>query len=72
MVSTLIRLGLVNATSHTVSVQSLELVMALAKKYVLEERVMKNITREIMLDLRAKNIEKIFHIPRASQYIILT
>lgn len=64
MVSTiLIRLGLVNATSNLVSVQSSEVIMVLAKNYVLEERVVKNIIGEIVLDLRPKHIEKVFHLP---------
>lgn len=68
----LIRLGLVNATSHPISVQSSELIMALAENYVSEERVVKRITREIILDLRPNNIEKLFHLPRVDQYIRLT
>ena len=70
-VSTLIRLGLVNTTSHPISVQSSELIMALAENYVSEERVVKSITREIFLDLRPKNIDKVFHLPRENQYIRL-
>ena len=64
MVSTLIRSRLVNISSHPILVQSSELIMALAKNYVLEERVVKIITREIILDLRPKNIEKVFHLLR--------
>ena len=72
MVSTLIRSGLVNVASHTVSVQSLELVMTLTKQLVLEERVVKSVTGEIILDLRLKNIEKVFHLLRIDQFIRLT
>lgn len=36
--------------------------MALAKNYVSEERVVKSVTREIVLDLRPRNIEKVFHL----------
>ena len=36
--------------------------MALAANYVLEERVAKRITGGIILNLRPKNIEKIFHL----------
>ena len=50
----------------------LDLEMALVENYVLEERVIKNITREIILDLRPKNIKKVFHLPRAYRYIRLT
>lgn len=59
MVSTLIRSELVNAASHPVSVQSSKLIMALVENYVSEERVVKTITGEIVLDLRPKNIEKV-------------
>lgn len=68
----LIRLGLVNATSHLILVQSSKLIMALAENYVTKERVVKSITREIMLDLRPKNIEKVFYLLRVDQYIRLT
>ena len=51
MVSTLIHLGLVNAASHPVSIQSSELIMKLAQHFVLEERVVKSVTGEIFLDL---------------------
>ena len=54
MVSTLIIFGLVNAASHSTLVQSSELVMALEENYVSEERVVKSITGEIILDLRPK------------------
>ena len=64
MASTLIRLGLVNKTSHPISVQPSVLFMVLVEKYVLEERVVKIITREIILDLRPKNIKKVFHLRR--------
>ena len=46
--------------------------MALEKNYVSEERVEKSIIGQIILDLRLKNIEKAFHLPRADQYIRLT
>jgi hypothetical protein len=69
MVTTLIRWGLVNLASHPISVQSSKLIMALAENYVSEERVVKSITCEIILDLRTKNIKKVFHLLRACQYI---
>lgn len=72
MVSALIRSGLVNAALHPVLVQSSELIMALVENYVSEERVVKNIIGEIVLDLRPKNIEKVFHLLRENQYIRLT
>lgn len=72
MISSLIRSGIVNAASHLISIQSLELIMALVENYVSEERVVKSITGEIMLDLRPKNIEKVFHFLRVDQYIRLT
>ena len=72
MVLKLIRLGLVNATSHPTSVQSSELIMALVENYVREEKVVQSSIREIVLDLRPRNIEKIFHLPRVDQYVKIT
>lgn len=72
MLFTLIRWGLVNIVSHLVSIQSSELIIALVKNYASKERVVKSITREIILDLRPKNIEKVFHLLKAYQYIRLT
>lgn len=72
MISSLIRSGLVNTASYPISVQSSELVMVLAENYVLVERVVKSITGEIILDLRPKNIKKLFHLARVDQYIRLT
>ena len=72
MVSALIKSRLVNVASHQVLVQSFKLIMALEKNYVSEERVVKIITREIILDLSPKNIKKVFHLLRVDKYIILT
>lgn len=33
---------------------------------------MKSIIEEIVLDLRPRNIEKVFHLPRAYQYVKIT
>lgn len=46
--------------------------MTLAENYASEERVVKSITGEIFVDLRPKNIEKVFHLLRFNQYIRLT
>ena len=67
MIFALIRSRLVNVASHPISIQSSKLIMALAKNYVLEVRVVKSIIGEIVLDLRPKNIEKKFNLPRADQ-----
>lgn len=66
MVSTTIRLGLVNVASHPTSVQFSKLIMTLAENYVPKEKVVKCITREIVLELGPRNIKKIFHLPRAN------
>ena len=71
MVSAIIKLGLVNITSHLVSIQSSKLIMKLVENYISEEWVVKSITREIFLNLRPKNIQKVFHLLRADQYIRL-
>ena len=72
MVSALIHLGLVNTTSHSVSVQSSGLVMTLAQHFVPGERVVKSVIGEIIFDLWPNNIEKIFHLLREDQFIRLT
>ena len=72
MVSTLSRLGLINVTSHPTLVQSSDLVMALTENYVSTKRVVKIIIGGIALDLRLKNIEKVFHLLRAYQYVKIT
>ena len=43
--------GIVNTVSHLMSVQSAKLIMALAQCFVLEERVVKSVTGEVVLDL---------------------
>lgn len=52
MVSALIQYGLVNTTSQCTLAQSFELIMTLVEHYVTEEKVVKRITGEIVLDLR--------------------
>ncbi len=64
MVSTVIKYGLVNAASRPTSVQSSKLIMTFVEHYVPEEKVVKSVTGEIVLDLKPRNIEKVFHIPR--------
>lgn len=46
--------------------------MALAQHFVYEERVVKNVIGEVVLDLQPDNIEKVFHLPRADQFIRLS
>ena len=72
MVSTLIWSLMVNVASHSVLLQSLELIVTLVEHLVPEERVVKSLIGEIVLDLQPKNIEKIFHLPWADQFIKLT
>jgi hypothetical protein len=43
MISSLILSGLVNVTSHLVSVQSLKYIMALAHHYVQEEKIVRSV-----------------------------
>ena len=69
MVSKLIWLGLVNAMSHPTFVQSLELIMALAKNFVTEEKVVKSVIGKVFLDLQPWNIEKFFHLPKVDKYV---
>ena len=68
----LIQSGLVNIASHQTSVQSSDLIMTLAHHYVLEEKAVKSVTREIVLGLKPQNIEKVFHLPKVDQYLQIT
>ena len=70
--STLIHSGLVNAASHPGTVQSAELIMTVSRHFVPDERVVKSISGEVVLDLRPDNIERVFHLPRADQFIRLS
>lgn len=69
MASKLIQSGLVNFVSHPTLFQSFELIMILAQHYVPDEKVVKSMTREIVLDLRPQYIEKVFHLRREDQYL---
>lgn len=51
LVSSLIHSRLVNVSSHPISVQSAELVMTLVQNFVPEERVVKSVIGEVVLDL---------------------
>ena len=70
--SALIHSRLVNATSHPRTVQSAELIMTLSRHFVPDERVVKSVSGEVVLDLRPDNIERVFHLPRADQFIRLS
>ena len=72
LTSALIRSGLVNAALHPGSVQSAELIMTLSQHFVPEERVVKSVSGDVVLDLRPDNIERVFHLPRADQFIKLS
>ena len=51
LVSTLIHFRLVSTTSHPVLVQLVELIMTLAQHFFAQERVVKSITGEVILNL---------------------
>jgi hypothetical protein len=68
MVSQMIRVGLVSVASHLVSVQSSELIMEMAQHYVADERIVKSVTGDIILDLHPDNIERVFHLPKLDNY----
>ena len=72
LTSVLIRSGLVNVASHPRSVQSAELIMTLSQHFVPDERVVKSVSGEVVLDLRPDNIERVFHLPRADQFLRLS
>ena len=69
MVSTMIKLRLGNATSHPPFLQSSKLTMTLVENYVPKEKVVKSVTREIVLDLRPQNIKKVFHLSWEDHYL---
>ena len=46
--------------------------MTLAQHFVLKERVVKIMNGEVVLELKPNNIERVFHLPRANQFIKLT
>ena len=72
LTSALIHSRLVNAVSHPGTVQSAELIMTLSQHFVPDERVVKSISGEVVLDLRPDDIERVFHLPRANQFIRLS
>ena len=43
--------------------------MTLVEHYVTKEKVVKCVTREIVLDLQPQKIEKVFHVPRVDWYL---
>ena len=51
LTSALIRSGLVNAASHPGTVQSAELITTLSQHFVPDERVVKSVSGEVVLDL---------------------
>ena len=69
LVSALICSRLVNVVSHPVLVQSTKLIMALSQCFVPNKRVVKSVTGEVVLDLWPDNIERVYHLPRADQFI---
>ena len=72
MMSALIYSGLVNAASHMGTVQSAKLIMTLSRHFVSDERVVKSVIGEVVLDLQPDKIERVFHLPRANQFIQLS
>ena len=46
--------------------------MTLEQYFVLEERVVKSMIGEVVLDLQPDNIERVFHLPRVDQFIRLS
>ena len=58
-----------NAASHPGTVQSAKLIMTLSQHFVPDERVVKSVSGEVVLDLRPDNIERVFHFLRADQFI---
>ena len=64
----MIKNGLVNVASHLVSVQSSDLMMTIAQHYVLDERIVKSVTGEMVLDPRLDDIKKVFHLPASNSF----
>ena len=72
MVSTLIWSDLVNEASQSTLVQFSKLIITLINHYLTEEKVIKRLIGEIVLDLQPRNIDKKFPLPREDQYVRLT
>ena len=69
MVLALIQSNLVNEASHSTLVQFSKLIITLIDHYLSEEKVIKRLTKDIVLDLQPRNIKKVFPLPRADQYL---
>ena len=72
MVIVMIQNGLVNIALHPTLVQSSKSIMTLAQHYVPNEKLVRRITREMVLDLRPNNIEKVFHLPTLDSFYGIT
>ena len=48
------------------------MINTLTQHFFLEERVVKSVSREVVLDLQPNNIERVFHLPRVDQFIRLS
>ena len=68
MISLLILSGLVNTTSHPIFLQSSELIITLAHHYVLEEKDVRNVTRDLGIEICPNNIEKVWHLLPVDQF----
>ena len=60
MVMKMIKNGLFNVASLLESIQSSELIMTIAQHYVLDESIVRSVIGEMVLNLRPKNIKKVF------------
>ena len=61
-----------NVTAHLVSVQSFELIMAVAQHYMQDKRIVRAITREMVLEIRPDAIERAFHLPASDSFISIS
>ena len=58
----MIRNGLVSTATHLVSLQSSELIMVITHHYVLDDKIIRVVKGEVVLDLTPNSIERAFHL----------
>ena len=71
-ITKLITCELVSVVAHPVSMQSSELIMAITQHYVPDEKIVRAVTGEMVLDIRPDAIERAFHLPASDSYLSIS
>ena len=66
------RSELVSTVAHTMFIQSSELIMSITQHYVLDEKIVRVVTREMVLDIRPDNIERASNLPSNDSFISIS